>query len=125
MEVGIFEDDLRNLVVVVDFVGDNVGDCVGCGVDFFELIAVENIGVMILGVVLYFVFGWKGILFLFVVCVIGIVLFVIGFFFVNIKDESKDLMKVLNKGYFVIIILNLIVLIFIVKVMFFGKFLNG
>lgn len=63
VEAGIPEDDPRNPAVVADLVGDNVGDCAGRGADLFESTAAENIGAMILGVALYPVFGWKGILF--------------------------------------------------------------
>lgn len=125
VEAGIPEDDPRNPAVVADLVGDNVGDCAGRGADLFESTAAENIGAMILGVALYPVFGWKGILFPLVARAVGIVSSVIGLFFVNTKDESKDPMKALNKGYFVTTILNLVALIFIVKAMLSGKLPNG
>lgn len=125
VEAGIPEDDPRNPAVVADLVGDNVGDCAGRGADLFESTAAENIGAMILGVALYPVFGWKGILFPLVARAIGIVSSVIGLFFVNTKDESKDPMKALNKGYLVTTILNLIVLVFIVKALLSGKLPNG
>lgn len=52
IEVNIPEDDPRNPAVIADLVGDNVGDCAGRGADLFESTAAENIGAMILGVVL-------------------------------------------------------------------------
>lgn len=125
VEAGIPEDDPRNPAVVSDLVGDNVGDCAGRGADLFESTAAENIGAMILGVALYPIFGWKGILFPLVARAIGIVASIIGIFFVNTKDESKDPMNALNKGYFVTTIINLVILIFVVKAMLSGKLPDG
>lgn len=53
IEVGIFEDDLCNLVVIVDNVGDNVGDCVGMVVDLFEIYVVIVVVVMLFGVFMF------------------------------------------------------------------------
>jgi K(+)-stimulated pyrophosphate-energized sodium pump len=125
VEAGIPEDDPRNPAVIADLVGDNVGDCAGRGADLFESTAAENIGAMILGVGLYPIFGWKGILFPLVARAIGIIASIIGIFFVNTKDESKDPMIALNKGYFVTTVVNLIVLFFAVKVMLSGHLPDG
>ncbi|WP_029688407.1 sodium-translocating pyrophosphatase [Thermoanaerobacter sp. A7A] len=125
VEAGIPEDDPRNPAVIADLVGDNVGDCAGRGADLFESTAAENIGAMILGVGLYPVFGWKGILFPLVARAIGIIASIIGIFFVNAKDESKDPMIALNKGYFVTTIVNLIALFFAVKIMLSGHLPDG
>ncbi|KKC30703.1 sodium-translocating pyrophosphatase [Caldanaerobacter subterraneus] len=125
VEAGIPEDDPRNPAVIADLVGDNVGDCAGRGADLFESTAAENIGAMILGVGLYPIFGWKGILFPLVARAIGIIASIIGIFFVNTKDESKDPMIALNKGYFVTTVVNLIALFFAVKVMLSGHLPDG
>src|SRR6187549_3616087 len=55
VEAGIPEDDPRNAGVIADLVGDNVGDCAGRGADLFESTVAENIGAMILGILL-----WRG-----------------------------------------------------------------
>ncbi len=52
MEAGILEDDLRNLAVIADLVGDNVGTALGAAADLFESTAAENIG-HDLGVAIY------------------------------------------------------------------------
>ena len=63
VEAGIPEDDPRNPAVIADLVGDNVGDCAGRGADLFESTAAENIGAMVLGVVLFPYFGIAGVIF--------------------------------------------------------------
>src|SRR5487761_181015 len=78
VEAGIPEDDPRNPAVIADLVGDNVGDCAGRGADLFESTAAENIGAMILGVVLYKSFGVAGILLPLVIMSFGLVCSIIG-----------------------------------------------
>lgn len=56
VEVGIFEDDLCNLVIIVDNVGDNVGDCVGMVVDLFEIYVVIVVVIMVF-VLIFFIGG--------------------------------------------------------------------
>ncbi|MDP4145201.1 MAG: sodium-translocating pyrophosphatase [Bacillota bacterium] len=124
VEAGIPEEDPRNPAVVADLVGDNVGDCAGRGADLFESTAAENIGAMILGVALYPIFGWKGILFPLVARAFGIIASIIGIFFVRVKD-SEDPMRALKKGYFITSVINLIILFFVVKEMLSGKLSNS
>ncbi|MER3601725.1 MAG: sodium-translocating pyrophosphatase [Nitrososphaerota archaeon] len=52
VEAGIPEDDPRNPAVIADQVGDNVGDEAGRGADLFESVTAENLGGMIVGLVL-------------------------------------------------------------------------
>jgi len=125
VEVGIPEDDARNPAVIADLVGDNVGDCAGRGADLFESTAAENIGAMILGVALYPVFGWKGIMFPLVTGAIGIISSIVGLMFVKADDDTDNPMSALYKGYFVTSILNLIFLFFIIKSMFSGTLASG
>lgn len=107
VEAGIPEDDPRNPAVIADLVGDNVGDCAGRGADLFESTAAENIGAMILGVVLFPVFGLNGILFPLVARAGGLIASIIGIMSVNVK-ESEDPMNALNRGYYITAVLAII-----------------
>ncbi|HEX7125238.1 MAG TPA: sodium-translocating pyrophosphatase [Thermodesulfobacteriota bacterium] len=100
VEAGIPEDDPRNPAVIADLVGDNVGDCAGRGADLFESTAAENIGAMILGVALYPIYGWGGILFPLVARAFGIIATIVGIMSVKAK-ETEDPMAALNRGYYV------------------------
>ena len=99
VEAGIPEDDPRNPAVIADLVGDNVGDCAGRGADLFESTAAENIGAMILGVVLYKTFGVAGILFPLVIGAVGLLCSIIGVMSVSTKEDA-DPMAALNRGYY-------------------------
>lgn len=125
VEAGIPEDDPRNPAVIADLVGDNVGDCAGRGADLFESTAAENIGAMILGVALYPVFGWKGILFPLVTGAVGIISSIVGIFFVKADDKTDNPMSALYRGYIVTTILNLVFLFLIIKSMFSGTLPGG
>ena len=107
IEAGIPEDDPRNAAVIADLVGDNVGDCAGRGADLFESTAAENIGAMILGIVI-----WQAtnnpvwILFPLVVRAFGIIASMIGVMLVRGK-EGENPMNALNRGYFVAVALSI------------------
>ncbi|MSQ11840.1 MAG: sodium-translocating pyrophosphatase [Dehalococcoidia bacterium] len=119
VEAGIPEDDPRNPAVIADLVGDNVGDCAGRGADLFESTAAENIGAMILGVVIYLAVKDVPsiphpeyfVLFPLVVRSLGIFATGVGIMtvgswlpFFRVK-ETDDPMGSLNKGYFVAVVL--------------------
>ncbi len=99
VEAGIPEDDPRNPAVIADLVGDNVGDCAGRGADLFESIAAENIGAMILGVILFGQFGISGILFPLVIGAIGLLCSIVGVMSVRTAEDA-DPMQALNRGYY-------------------------
>jgi K(+)-stimulated pyrophosphate-energized sodium pump len=113
IEANIPEDDPRNPAVIADLVGDNVGDCAGRGADLFESTAAENIGAMILGVVLYEATkqpGW--ILFPLVVRAFGLIASAIGLLYVRPavvvepdkaagRDPGEIAMQQLNIGYYI------------------------
>lgn len=124
VEAGIPEDDPRNPAVIADLVGDNVGDCAGRGADLFESTAAENIGAMIIGVSLYPVFGINGILFPLVARALGILASIVGILLVRVKDENKDPMSALNRGYFITSLIMAVVFIFNIMFML-GKKVDG
>lgn len=125
VEAGIPEDDPRNPAVIADLVGDNVGDCAGRGADLFESTAAENVGAMILGVALYPVFGWKGILFPLVARAFGILASIVGIFLVKVKNDDDDPMKALKGGFIITSLINMVLLFFVVKNMLSGTLTNG
>lgn len=120
VEANIPEDDPRNPAVIADLVGDNVGDCAGRGADLFESTAAENIGAMILGVVLYVTtqnIGW--ILFPLVVRAFGLIASAIGLLYVRPsvviepdkaagKDPGEIAMNQLSIGYLITCALSII-----------------
>ncbi|MBI5253237.1 MAG: sodium-translocating pyrophosphatase [Euryarchaeota archaeon] len=117
IEAGIPEDDPRNPAVIADLVGDNVGDCAGRGADLFESTAAENIGAMILGILLFPIAGFAGILFPLVARALGIFATIAGLFSVKMK-EDEDPMKALARGYVITSILAAIFFYIAVKIMF-------
>lgn len=116
VEAGIPEDDPRNPAVIADLVGDNVGDCAGRGADLFESTAAENIGAMILGVVLFQAFGLKGILFPLVIQACGMIASLIAVFTVKAK-EHEDPMNALNRGYYITAVLGVAALYGVTQLM--------
>ena len=114
VEAGIPEDDPRNPAVIADLVGDNVGDCAGRGADLFESTAAENIGAMILGVLLYKSFGVAGILLPLVIGAAGLVASIIGIMSVK-TAEDEDPMNALNRGFYLTTVLVSVAIFFICK----------
>ena len=100
VEAGIPEDDPRNPAVIADLVGDNVGDCAGRGADLFESTAAENIGAMVLGVVLFPYFGIAGVIFPLVARSFGLLASIVGVFVVRAREDEAP-MSALNRGYIV------------------------
>lgn len=106
IEAGIPEDDPRNPAVIADLVGDNVGDCAGRGADLFESTAAENIGAMLLGFSVWFALGEPGwaigfIFFPLIARSLGIFASIVGILTVNMRSESEDPTKALNRGYYI------------------------
>lgn len=104
VEAGIPEDDPRNPAVIADLVGDNVGDCAGRGADLFESTAAENIGAMVLGVVLYPYFGFGGVVFPLIARAFGLLATIVGVLVVRAREDEPP-MGALNRGYAVTTVL--------------------
>ena len=103
---GIPEDDPRNPATIADNVGDNVGDVAGMGADLFESYVGSIIGTMVLGSAFIGVFGSMegtlelgAVLLPLVLAAVGIVVSIIGSFFVRIKEGGNP-QKGLNMGEF-------------------------
>ncbi len=99
IEAGIPEDDPRNPAVIADNVGDNVGDVAGMGADLFESYVGSIVGSMILGVVFLPAGNLSGVLLPLVLAAVGIVVSIIGTFFVKTKEGGNPQVA-LNIGTF-------------------------
>ncbi|MCP4145310.1 MAG: sodium-translocating pyrophosphatase [bacterium] len=98
VEAGIPEDDPRNPAVIADNVGDNVGDVAGMGADLFESYIGSIVGAMILGV-MFLPNSMNAVLLPLVLAAVGIVVSILGTFFVKTKDGGNP-QTALNIGTF-------------------------
>ncbi len=99
IEAGIPEDDPRNPAVIADNVGDNVGDVAGMGADLFESYVGSIVGSMILGVFFLPEGNLNAVLLPLVLAAVGIVVSIIGTFFVRTKEGGNP-QAALNLGTF-------------------------
>ena len=103
---GIPEDDPRNPATIADNVGDNVGDVAGMGADLFESYVGSIIGTMVLGAAFISAFEsldgtlpLAGVLLPMVIAGIGIIVAIVGSFFVRVKEGGSP-QRALNTGEF-------------------------
>ena len=107
VEAGIPEDHPLNPATIADNVGDNVGDVAGMGADLFESYVGSIIGTMVLGGAFLVLpefddqFGGLGAVLLpLTLAAAGIIMSIIGTFFVRVK-EGGDPQRALNLGEYV------------------------
>ncbi|HUU00564.1 MAG TPA: sodium-translocating pyrophosphatase [Myxococcota bacterium] len=112
VEAGIPEDDPRNPATIADNVGDNVGDVAGMGADLFESYVGAIVGAMVLGATWIPAIraqnadmGYNAIFLPLVIAGVGIVLSIIGTFFVRTKEGGNP-QTALNTGTFLTAILT-------------------
>jgi len=101
VEAGIPEDHPLNPATIADNVGDNVGDVAGMGADLFESYVGSIIGTMVLGAFIITPgFDGLGAVYLpLVLGAIGILMSILGTFFVKVKDGGNP-QTALNIGEF-------------------------
>ncbi|MEM1534132.1 MAG: sodium-translocating pyrophosphatase [Nitrososphaerota archaeon] len=102
IEAGIPEDDPRNPAVIADLVGDNVGDEAGRGADLFESVTAENLGGMIIALVVSIVL-FNGVNELYVVTpliirALGVIATIAGVFWAISRRGFKEAIGPLRDG---------------------------
>ncbi|MCB9645658.1 MAG: sodium-translocating pyrophosphatase [Deltaproteobacteria bacterium] len=96
VEKDIPEDDPRNPATIADNVGDNVGDVAGMGADLFESYVGAIIGAMVIAASIN---SLTGVILPLVLAGVGIVISIIGTFFVKTKEGGNP-QTALNVGTF-------------------------
>ncbi len=121
IEAGIPEDHPLNPATIADNVGDNVGDVCGMGADLFESYVGSIVGTMVLGAAFYnypeFAGRFNGlgaVILPLVVAATGIVMSILGTFFVKVKEGGNP-QKALNRGEFGSSLIMIVALYFIIK----------
>jgi len=124
VEAGIPEDDPRNPATIADNVGDNVGDVAGMGADLFGSYVATVLATMVLGretisLTGDHLHGFAPILLPMLIAGIGIVLSIIGTFFVRIGENAGlstvKVQNALNMGNYGSIVLTAITSIILVN----------
>jgi K(+)-stimulated pyrophosphate-energized sodium pump len=127
VEAGIPEDDPRNPATIADNVGDNVGDVAGMGADLFGSYVATVLATMVLGQevtgpngakLLDNFSGLSPILLPMLIAGVGILLSIIGTFFVRISEtaglNTTTVQKALNMGNYGSMVLTAIACYFLV-----------
>ncbi|MBN2289197.1 MAG: sodium-translocating pyrophosphatase, partial [Candidatus Glassbacteria bacterium] len=128
LEAGIPEDDPRNPAVIADNVGDNVGDVAGMGADLFESYVGAIIGSMVLGATIHLAsdnsFHIDFILLPLILAAVGIVVSIIGTFFVRTREGGSP-QAALNLGTFGAAIGMAVISFFVINALPEGEFTIG
>ena len=103
VEAGIPEDDPRNPATIADNVGDNVGDVAGMGADLYESYCGSILATAALGAAAYAADAAvqiKAVLAPMIIGAIGVVLSIVGIYFVRVRPgaDSRQLLGALGKG---------------------------
>jgi K(+)-stimulated pyrophosphate-energized sodium pump len=113
VEAGIPEDDPRNPATIADNVGDNVGDVAGMGADLFGSYVATVLATMVLGretISADQFGGYAPILLPMMIAGVGIILSIIGTFFVRIGEGAglnpAKVQNALNMGNYGSIVLT-------------------
>ncbi len=120
VESGIPEDHPLNPATIADNVGDNVGDVAGMGADLFESFVGSIIATMVIGAAYLGAdaisegFKLGPVILPLALAAVGILISIIGTFFVNVKDGG-DPQKALNLGELVSALLLIISSYFIIN----------
>jgi K(+)-stimulated pyrophosphate-energized sodium pump len=128
VEAGIPEDDPRNPATIADNVGDNVGDVAGMGADLFGSYVATVLATMVLGqevtgpngAKLVDAFGGLSpILLPMLIAGVGILLSIVGTFFVRISEtaglNTATVQKALNMGNYGSMVLTAVACYFLVN----------
>lgn len=124
VEAGIPEDDPRNPATIADNVGDNVGDVAGMGADLFGSYVATVLATMVLGRETIsgagdHLQGLAPILLPMLIAGVGIILSIIGTFFVRISESAglstSKVQSALNMGNYGSIVLTGIACFFLVN----------
>jgi K(+)-stimulated pyrophosphate-energized sodium pump len=124
VEAGIPEDDPRNPATIADNVGDNVGDVAGMGADLFGSYVATVLATMVLGreTISSGVDNFGGfapILLPMLIAAMGIILSIVGTFFVRISDSAglstHKVQNALNMGNWGSMVLTAIGCYFLVQ----------
>ncbi len=124
VEAGIPEDDPRNPATIADNVGDNVGDVAGMGADLFGSYVATVLATMVLGRETQSLTGdnfagMAPILLPMLIAGVGIILSIIGTFFVRISESAglstAKVQSALNMGNYGSIVLTAIASFFLVN----------
>jgi K(+)-stimulated pyrophosphate-energized sodium pump len=122
VESGIPEDHPMNPATIADNVGDNVGDVAGMGADLFESFVGSIIATMVIGAAFLESetikngFQLGPILLPLALAGVGILISIIGTFFVNVKEGSSP-QSGLNRGELISSVLMIISSYFIINAM--------
>lgn len=118
VEAGIPEDHPLNPATIADNVGDNVGDVAGMGADLFESYVGSIIGTMVLGayIITPDLAGLGAVYLPLVLAAVGIVMSIIGTFFVKVKEGGNP-QTALNIGEFGSAGLMIVVSYFVIHAM--------